>query len=178
MEHSQGHFDVTWLPLGLGETRPRSQEKPRLRVIPEALLCMRPCTGCSLRPVSLTHVPWEAALVQTCFRDAETGLERGMHLLESALTLCPRSVTPKSVPLTPVAFLAFCRDPLSNTTSTWIGPISLGLGWVLSAKKLLVGYPAGSRHLACGLEPVTVMVPGCTDHVCPRHLDHSVGVSG
>lgn len=59
------------------------------------------------------------------------------------------------------------RDQLFCAANIWVGLISLGLGCVLPAKELMAGYPADSSHLACGLEPATVMVPGSTGHACP-----------
>ena len=111
------------------------------------------------------------------FVDEEIGLERGSHLLESGRTQILTQVLNSEVCAPNFYGLPGClqQDLPSCATSTWIGPISLGLGWVLSAKELLVGYPVGSSHLACGLEPVIKTVLGSTGHVCPRHPGYSMG---
>lgn len=107
----------------------------------------------------------------------EIGLERERCLLESDKTEIQTQVCDSKVCAPHFYGFPGCfqRDLPFCATNTWIGLISLGPGWVLSAKELVVGYPVGSSHLACGLEPVMVMVPASTGHVCPRHPEHSTG---
>lgn len=98
----------------------------------------------------------------THLTDEEIGLERRSHLLEKGETEVQIQVRDSKV-YTPNSYGLpglWQRDLPSCATSTCMGPISLGLRWVPSAKKLLVGNPLGSSHFACGLEPVTVIVPG------------------
>lgn len=103
------------------------------------------------------------------FTDEEINLERRSRSLESGKTEIHTQICKSKVNAPNFYGFPGClqRDWLFCATNTWIGLISLGLGWVLSAKELMVEYPADSSHLACGLEPVMVMVPRSTGHVCP-----------
>lgn len=75
------------------------------------------------------------------FIDQGTGVKRGSHLLKSGRTEIQTEVCNSKVCTPHFYGLPCClqRDLPFCATSPWIGPISLGLGWVLA-----VGFSVGT----------------------------------